>query len=116
MFADEKRGVSPPEIHEDVSREGRKSVRPMRIGGVSARHDPFIPVSLMGYAVHWPVSSEDQETLRRTFGIDCISTVPAGVDTDFFLPTDAPTLGGLTWEQTVALVRDRVLNAGEPRA
>ncbi len=33
------------------------------------------------------VSEEDQQTIRYEFGIDHVSTIPTGVDTDFFCPS-----------------------------
>jgi sugar transferase (PEP-CTERM/EpsH1 system associated) len=44
------------------------------------------------------VSEEDQRTIRRDFGIDHVSTIPTGVDSDFFRPTEnRPQPGRLTF-------------------
>src|SRR5205823_6523602 len=40
------------------------------------------------------VSDEDQQTIRREFGVDHISTLPTGVDTDFFCPRGNPSVPG----------------------
>ena len=40
------------------------------------------------------VSEEDQQTIRQEFGIDHVSTLPTGVDTDFFRPTENPSVPG----------------------
>src|SRR2546430_17388001 len=34
------------------------------------------------------VSEEDQRTIQHEFGIDHVSTLPTGVDTDYFRPLD----------------------------
>jgi sugar transferase (PEP-CTERM/EpsH1 system associated) len=40
------------------------------------------------------VSEEDQQTIRREFAVDRVSTLPTGVDTDFFRPLGNPPLPG----------------------
>jgi glycosyltransferase involved in cell wall biosynthesis len=40
------------------------------------------------------VSDEDQQTIRREFGVNHISTLPTGVDTDFFRPGGIPSVPG----------------------
>ena len=40
------------------------------------------------------VSDEDQQTIRQEFGIDHVSTLPTGVDTDFFRPMESPSVPG----------------------
>ncbi|HEY6183275.1 MAG TPA: glycosyltransferase [Terriglobales bacterium] len=40
------------------------------------------------------VSEEDRETIRQEFGVDHISTLPTGVDTDFFCPSGNRPLPG----------------------
>lgn len=40
------------------------------------------------------VSDDDQQTIQKEFGIDRISTVPTGVDTDFFCPAGSPSVPG----------------------
>jgi polysaccharide biosynthesis protein PslH len=40
------------------------------------------------------VSEQDQRVMEREFAIDHVSTVPTGVDTDLFRPTDAPVKSG----------------------
>jgi len=40
------------------------------------------------------VSDEDQQTIRREFGVDHISTLPTGVDTDFFCPSGNQSVPG----------------------
>lgn len=40
------------------------------------------------------VSDEDQQVVRREFGIGHVSTLPTGVDTDFFRPVETPVVPG----------------------
>lgn len=40
------------------------------------------------------VSDEDQQTIRREFRIDHVSTLPTGVDTDFFSPPENQSVPG----------------------
>jgi len=40
------------------------------------------------------VSQQDQQVMEREFTIDHVSTVPTGVDTDFFRPMDVPVKSG----------------------
>lgn len=40
------------------------------------------------------VSDEDQQTIRQEFGIGHVSTLPAGVDTDFFFPSGNQSVPG----------------------
>ena len=51
------------------------------------------------------VSEEDRRTLRREFGVTRTSTIPTGVDTDFFCPTSDPPqpgrlafVGSMDWD------------------
>jgi len=51
------------------------------------------------------VSGQDQQTLGREFGIKNVSTLPTGVDTDFFRPLDDPPqpgrlvfVGSMDWD------------------
>jgi sugar transferase (PEP-CTERM/EpsH1 system associated) len=51
------------------------------------------------------VSSEDAQTLRSEFGIDSLSVLPTGVDTDYFRPSGAGSqkgrmsfVGSMDWE------------------
>jgi sugar transferase (PEP-CTERM/EpsH1 system associated) len=40
------------------------------------------------------VSDEDRQTIRHEFGVDRVSTLPTGVDTDFFYPAESPSVPG----------------------
>jgi polysaccharide biosynthesis protein PslH len=75
------------------------------------------------------VSDEDQQTIRQEFGIDHISALPTGVDTDFFHPVESspvpgrlvfvgsmdwdPNEDGVVWflESVYPLIRQAVPNA-----
>ena len=51
------------------------------------------------------VSEDDRRTLDKEFGVTHVSTIPTGVDTDYFHPTESPThpgrlvfVGSMDWD------------------
>ena len=72
----------------------KNPVRKMVFGAEWRKTRPLEALVCRSFDHVLTVSDEDQQTIQQEFGIDHVSTLPTGVDTDFFCPNGNQSVPG----------------------